>query len=382
MAEEPKDDNAAEIMAELIDAAQAEPADATTDDGGAEAQGEPPQGSSTASASPSSEKPPEQQPSGQSPDPTSGEAGQAATEASPDAGGKPAPTGESVAASPASTLTPPAHWDLKQQEAFRALPAEAQQSMLDMSKGMEAAHTKRSQEIAPYRQLEDRWGAYAQQNGTTVPHMVDALVQTENMLRSGTPEQKRQVLLQIAANYGVTFDEQQQIDPEADPIGAALDARMQPIMNQLHQMQTGWQQSLQQQQYSTQQRVETDIATFRNATDDQGQPLHPYFDEVMPEMMRLAEMDAAQGVQPDLNTLYRKAVRLNDDVFAKVTASEKHAEDLRIKAEQVQRVQKAELAGGSVSGDGTASAANTADEDDNLSTYELIQKEMARAGVS
>ena len=110
---------------------------------------------------------------------------------------------EEAGEDPSSTLSAPTHWSADAQRMFLGVPTEAQQFLLDQHKAMEAAHTKRSQEVAPLRKTLETWNPYFQKIGTTPDLMVADLLQFEHSLRSGTPQQKLQAIQEVAKNYGV-----------------------------------------------------------------------------------------------------------------------------------------------------------------------------------
>ena len=73
----------------------------------------------------------------------------------------------------------PAHWSVEHQEMFRGLDGKAQSFLMDRSREMEAAHTKRSQEIAPLRNASERWAPYLNQIQAEPSQVFDSLMQYE-----------------------------------------------------------------------------------------------------------------------------------------------------------------------------------------------------------
>ena len=65
----------------------------------------------------------------------------------------------------AEPLDPPAHWAAADQERFREADPKWQEWFLSRSKDMDAAHTRRSQEVAPLRNVLQQWGPTVQQWG-------------------------------------------------------------------------------------------------------------------------------------------------------------------------------------------------------------------------
>ena len=58
------------------------------------------------------------------------------------------------------------------------------------------------------------------------------------------------------------------------------------------------------------------IESFRNATDDSGNPLHPHFDAVFQDLMVLAQGAVNQGQKPELEDLYNRALLLHPELTA------------------------------------------------------------------
>ena len=87
-------------------------------------------------------------------------------------------------------LDAPTHWKVEDQELFRGLDPKAQSFLMDRHKDMEAAHTRRSQEIAPLRNAAEKWTPYLSQMQADPATTFDSLMQYEYGLRTGTNEQK------------------------------------------------------------------------------------------------------------------------------------------------------------------------------------------------
>ena len=131
-------------------------------------------------------------------------------------------------------LDAPAHWSVEHQEMFRGLDGKAQSFLMDRSREMEAAHTKRSQEIAPLRNASERWAPYLNQIQAEPSQVFDSLMQYEYGLRTGTNEQRMHILLGLARDYGVSFGNGQEApSAEEDPFG--FDAKIQQAVGPLNQ---------------------------------------------------------------------------------------------------------------------------------------------------
>ena len=256
---------------------------------------------------------------------------------------------------PIAPLSAPTHWSADAQRMFLGVPTEAQQFLLDQHKAMEAAHTKRSQEVAPLRKTLETWNPYFQQIGTTPDLMVADLLQFEHSLRSGTPQQKLQAIQEVAKNYGVELNgngQPEEAEASADPFAQMIEERLKPFQDTIDKLSgsvTTHQQSVHEQQVSAHMKS---IATFKEAKGSDGKLTHPYFDEVERDMTFLAEAANRAGTPMDIATLYERACRVNDGVWAKLQlANEQKAKQERhqsaAKLKEKQREASGGLAGGS-----------------------------------
>ena len=197
---------------------------------------------------------------------------------------------------------------------------------MDRSKAMEAAHTQRSQEIAPFRNVAERWAPYLQQNGATADMMFDSLMRVEYQLRTGTEAQRIQLLHGVAQQYGINLNPQQEAQAptaEEDPLGIHkhLEKFQNPIMSRLEQLEGGLSQlsgglrtNVSAQQQQSVAAAQTQITKFRSEQGADGKSAHPHFDEVEAEMASLAQIDQANGIQPNIPSLYERACWLNPAV--------------------------------------------------------------------
>ena len=250
----------------------------------------------------------------------------------------------------------PAYYSLEDQEMFRALDPKGQAFLLDRYNKMEAAHTQRSQEIAPLRKATEKWTPYLAQIQAEPSQVFDSLMQHEYGLRTGTNEQKMNILMGLARDYGVNFTQEANGAPSAeeDPFGIhqQIQQAVTPITNQLQQL-TG---NIEQNNYATQQSSVADaqkiIDNFKDEKGADGKPAHPHFDEIGDDMLALAQAKSSTGQPLDIAELYDSACWANPSVRAKMTAAEnfKSQQDQR-KADK-ERARKAKTAAGSLAGGG------------------------------
>ena len=286
------------------------------------------------------------------------------TQSAADQGEPDSAPGEASEESHAS-VEAPAHWSAADREMFGKQPPEARKWLMERSRAMEAAHTRRSQElaqqqqqfsqqVAPVAQIAQKWQPYLQQVGAAFPQAVDLLFDKEYRLRTGSQDQKIEIVRQIIADYGIEppgGGEESQA-PVQDP-------RVDQLTQQIHQMQAGWQQqqaqTVQQQQAYQQQalgRAQASLQEFATTKGADGKLAHPHFGEVQNDMTRLAQADLAAGVQPDLQSLYDRAVWANGNTRSQLLSAQQGQEAERRR----QEAEKAKRAGGQISGAGAPAA--------------------------
>lgn len=251
----------------------------------------------------------------------------------------------------AGSLEPPAHWSLDHQELFRRQPEEVQQWMLDRHKDMEGDYTRKQQEIAPLRRSVDKWDAYLQQIGVTPDIAFDYLMEAERLLRSGTPEQKRQALTKIANDYGINLEAPrangEDTDEYEDP---TIRKVVEPLQQEIGQLKSTLQTREQQDQAVQAEEAAKRVQDFKEAKTDDGKLAHPYYDEVEQDMIKLAQADIRSGTQPDLEDLYNRAIWSNPTVREKLLAAQRHAAAKEEQKRRQEKAKKAERASSSVTG--------------------------------
>ena len=253
---------------------------------------------------------PQQEAEGANAQPHDEGAGETAQEAAPEEAqqepeAQPEPTG----------LEPPEAWPDEQKTAFAELPEPQRKFMLDRFKDMESAHTKRTQAIAPTLEVARKWSPYLQARGMTADKALDNLVATEYALSTGTQEQKQGMFLQLMQTYGVDpvevatqAEERGEGETEVDPgMRRLLEPVTQSVQDLHRRMDAREAQGTQQQQMA-------DLDSFAQAKDADGNLLHPHFEELVDDMLALAQARAAVGQRPTYEDLYEAAQWSNPTV--------------------------------------------------------------------
>ena len=209
------------------------------------------------------------------------------------------------------STSPPIHWSDNDKKVFSELPQAAQDFVMERLNGMEAAHTRRSQEIAPMRDMLSQWKPYMDSVG--IPDQIDAinnLMGIEYQLRTGDNARKVAIIRDIMEQYGIQPPEE----------GAALESpSVYQYENQMRQMQQRMAQ-MQQSRYTQDTGVmENQIAAFAGQKTEAGEPAHPHFDAVIDDIMAIAQTEVQSGRQPNPKDLYDQACYRNPQIRETVT---------------------------------------------------------------
>lgn len=263
-------------------------------------------------------------------------------------------------------LSPPPGWDADAQTRFRSLPRADQQWLLDRAAAQDAQVRRIQSETAPLQGALQQWTGYARQLGVTPEVLFNQAMSMESLLRAGTPAQKQQALATLAHQYGIPYQLPQPAAPQLptdaagrpDPTALAVHQALGPLQQQIEavgQQYTAMQQALAQQQQAQQQRQvdawATEIERFASARDQAGQPAHPHFQEVIPEMTAFAQAEiAAGGLRSSLADLYERATWASPTVRPKLLAAGRQETRQRQRAGVQQARQAGTMLGGGTGG--------------------------------
>ncbi|MFZ2541215.1 MAG: hypothetical protein WAW75_05510 [Gallionella sp.] len=134
-------------------------------------------------------------------------------------------------------------------------------------------------------------------------------------LAKGSPQQKLQMFAQLSRDYGVPL--QALFDPQIAQ--QYVQQTVQQPARPAPQQDIG---SLVRQELMT-AKLNDEIASFETAKDAEGKSLHPHYAMVRDDMALLLEA----GKATDLNSAYRMALRLHDDLFEAEQESKRKADD-------------------------------------------------------
>lgn len=140
------------------------------------------------------------------------------------------------------------------------------------------------------------------EHGVAPQQWVTQLGNAHAQLVKGTPEQKLEMFAQLANDYGVNLG--------ALTGQTGYDPQFSQLAQELNQIKNQWSSFQSAQEQQEQVQLQNEIESFKNDK--------PYFDEVRETMAGLLQ----SGMADDLQSAYDKAIRLNDDVFQRVSAEQ------------------------------------------------------------
>ena len=260
------------------------------------------------------------------------------------------PTEEPVVETAETTTSAPDNWSDGDKATFSALSEmgeqgkAAQDFLLTRHKSMEGDYTRKSQENAdamrgyePLQKAFEPYQAALQAQGMTPADKVGQWAQIEQNLN----QNPTQTLQWLAQQHGVDLNTM-----EVEQSGVELTG----LRNELSELRNSITQREQADQQTRLNTVESQIQEFKDLQTEAGEPAHPYFEEVMDEIVALAGAERQAGREPELSALYDKAVWMNPTVRDKVMTSQREQEDKKRTDVARQKSAKAQHAASSISG--------------------------------
>lgn len=270
-------------------------------------------------------------------------------------------------------LEPPTSWAIEDREMFEGQPREAQEFLLRRHRDMESHFHTQMEQIAPLRNTVDQYKDYFAGLNTTPQQAFNYLMNAEVVLRTGTAQQKADMIEQIVRDYeiplgaaAVQADDMEYVDPQI----AALREELGSLKSTLESRQVG-------EQEAEQAALVAKLEAFRDERDEGGNLLRPYFTDVQDDMAVIAHGYRAAGQEPPaLEQLYEEAVWKNAKTRQRMMGQSSQKESADQQQRKRKKVSKARRAGASVGGsDGNGAQGNAP-----TSRREAIKAALADAG--
>jgi hypothetical protein len=245
------------------------------------------------------------------------------------------------AAEDVKPLTRPSTWKKEYVTIWDKMEKGEQISKDDFTKFAEYANQRESEykkgvstykaEADRARELENAIAPFQQefaQQGISPAAWINNLGRAHMLLSKSDPAQKVQIFQRLAQDYGIQLNNEGQF--AAPP---QVDAYTQQLMNQLNMVNQEVSSIKGRFAQEENQRLMGEIERVRSNVEK-----FPHFDVVREEMAQLLEL----GKAPDLETAYKKAVRMNDDVWE--LEQERLLSSAKQQASKAQQVAKAKAA--------------------------------------
>lgn len=219
------------------------------------------------------------------------------------------PVGDSQSQAAIAAVAPH-HWSEADKLLFSKASPEIQQRWIARDAELQRGYDAKFQEVAGFRRERDQYDQILnpfkrdlELRGISAPQFIQSLVGGHKYLQ----ESPREALLWLAQTYGVDPKLLAQPQEGVDPKYAQLEQRLNQVTGQFESYTTQAQQAAHAEKLNR-------VTTFADEKGADGQPAHPFFDEVAGDILAL--MKATPGMA--LDTAYTKAVRMNDAVYERV----------------------------------------------------------------
>lgn len=247
-------------------------------------------------------------------------------------------------------LSAPENWAEDDRNTFKALTdlgdqgRSAQEFLLNRHKAMEGDYTRKNQERAeamreyePIRQLFEPYADVLASQGLTPAAKIQQWAQIEQSLTSNPIETLQWLAQQNNVDLGSM--EVQEQSPEL----TGLRKELNDLRNSITQRERA-------DHDARLSAANAQIEEFSEMKTEAGELAHPYFADVMDEIVALAQAERQAGREPDLSAMYDKAVWMNPSTREKLITSQREAEEKRRLDDARQKAAKARHAASSVSG--------------------------------
>lgn len=180
-------------------------------------------------------------------------------------------------------------------------------------------------------------------SGATPNQAVTSMLDTYYKLQSGTPQDKANLLLQAAQQYGADMSV---LTAEIDPAQNTMQQQLYPLTQKIQSLEQQISQQNNQAQQLGSSQATSSIEAFRNATDEAGQSLYPHFEGLREHMADLIDRAESIGQTKSLEEAYEDAEWASPDLRAlKLTKQSTTSEEQRQKA-TAEKALKAKKAAG------------------------------------
>jgi hypothetical protein len=266
------------------------------------------------------------------------------------------------AAEDVKPVTRPSTWKKEYVQIWDKMEKGEQISKEDFTKFAEYANQRESEYkkgVSTYKAEADRARSYEEAIAPFVPELqaqnispaawINNLGRAHMVLSKAPYAEKVQMFQRLAQDYGIQLGEDGVSVPQTDAYTQQLMNQLNQVNQEVYSIKNRFQQEEQSRLMNEIERVRSDVEKF------------PHFDVVREEMAQLLEL----GKAPDLETAYKKAVRMNDDVWA--IEQERLLANAKQSASKAQQVAKAKTVAVSPKSSTPRGTVNTTEKKDRRS---------------
>lgn len=268
-------------------------------------------------------------------------------------------------AAPTETVKAPDSWNAAAKAKFAELPADIQAEISRRETEIHKGFTKQDEDRTFGKQLRDVITPYMPVINSIgiAPHQaVQALLNADYILRTGSPEQKAQYFNQLAQQYGVPLDQ------VSTPVDQFVDPTIQALQQELQALKSQQQQVFMTQQQQEQARIQAQIDAFAN------DPQHVHYETVKAHMAALLQ----SGLAKDMADAYNQAVYANPTTRSALQAEQQAQAATKRQQEAQAKADAARRAGASVTGSPGSAVPPNANQE--LSLRDQLKAAMSKAG--
>lgn len=254
-------------------------------------------------------------------------------------------------------VTPPATWSAPAKAIFKDLPDVARKEIAKR----EADYARGIQQHAEYAKGYERmirefqpYEAMLRAENTTPEAAIRELMKTSYILRTANPQQKAQLIMQVAHQFGADlspyFAPQEQTAGQQDlsQVQQLVQQMVSPALQKIQAWEQGQLSRQEQERMQLEQNAVSQVQAFQSATNEDGSPKHLYFENVKGIMAAYF----ANGQAQDLEQAYDMACWAVPEVRAALQAEQQRSAETQRLEEAKRKAAQAKSSGFNVSGQG------------------------------
>lgn len=238
---------------------------------------------------------------------------------------------EETSSEPRTQDHPPSTWRAAAKAEWSKIPAgvkaEIKKREEDAIRGLDQ-YRERAQRFDEINSIIQPYEPLIRAKGGDVKSAITGLMNTYYQLESAHPEQKKQLLLNLAQNYGIDLGVKQD----------AMQQALTPLQQEIAQLRA----ERHREQYEAQQRenqtAQSEIEKFANEANEDGSLKHPYFENVRGEMAALITSAAQSGRSMTISDAYDAATWSNPETRALILAEQSKSKESETQAKAKAKV--------------------------------------------